>query len=123
MVSSPTADNVLNIARVSITSAECHKSPYGPGAESAVKRHHSELERLFHVQLDEKEGVVRQQQATIQDLRVQLTADARSMQNRIDEVNDKLRVIERERNDLRTRLAAELRSYQISKEELSQKLR
>ena len=45
------------------------------------------------------------------------------MQIRIDELNDKMRVVERERNDLRTRLAGELRNYQISKEELSQKNR
>lgn len=54
---------------------------------------------------------------------MQLTADARSMQNRIDELNDKLRGIERERNDLRTRLANELRNYQLSKEELMSKNR
>ena len=44
------------------------------------------------------------------------------MQSRIDEVNDKMRIVERERNDLRTRLASELRSYQLSKEELMQKI-
>ena len=49
-VTSPAAG--LNIGRVSLTS--------GAAAESAAKRHHSELERLFHIQLDEKEGVVRQ---------------------------------------------------------------
>ena len=122
-VSSPAPKNAFNLGRVSITSAEGHKSPYGPGADVAAQRHHSELERLFHNQLEEKEGVVRQQQSTIQELRVQLTGDTRNMQNRIDELNDKMRVIERERNDLRTRLAAELRNYQISKEELSQKNR
>ena len=49
-ITSPANNAGLNIARVSLTSQ----------AESAAKRHHSELERLFHVQLDEKEGVVRQ---------------------------------------------------------------
>ena len=47
-VASPAA-NTLNIARVSVGSGDHSKSPYGPGAESAAKRHHSELERLFHL--------------------------------------------------------------------------
>lgn len=65
----------------------------------------SNVERLVSLQLDEKEGVIRQQQVTIQELRVQITNEQRSYQSKCDDLNDKLRSCERERNDLRTRLA------------------
>ena len=71
----------------------------------------SHVERLFKLQVDEKEGVIRQQQTTIQELRVQLNSDQRSMQSKIDDLHDRMRHCERERNDLRTRLAAELRNF------------
>ena len=35
------------------------------------------MERLFKQQLEEKEGVIRQQQCTIQELRRQITGDQR----------------------------------------------
>ena len=38
----------------------------------------SNVERLVNLQLDEKEGVIRQQQVTIQELRVQITNEQRS---------------------------------------------
>jgi hypothetical protein len=81
------------------------------------------MERLFSMQLDEKENVIRQQQATIQELRIQLTGDSRSMQSRIDELGERLRNCERERNDLRTRLAIELRNLSVNKESLLSKQR
>jgi len=99
------------------------------GAESDVNSHvkysgrklsdrGSNVERIVQMQLEEKENVIRVQQATIQDLRVQITGDSRAMGARIDELGEKLRNCERERNDLRTRLAQELRMFQGSKEDL-----
>jgi len=92
-------------------------------AHKCSGRNHSEhgsnkLERLIHMQLEEKENVIRQQQASIQELRVQITNEQRAMGARNDELAEKLRNCERERNDLRTRLAQELRVFQGSKDDL-----
>ena len=90
-----------------------------------MSRNNSEgnLNRLFQLQLDEKERLIREQQAAIQDLRVQLNAEGRIFSSRAEELNEKLRNAERERNDLRTRLANDMRNAQMSKDDLLEKHR
>ena len=99
--------------------------PVAPGGDHNVvglEQSRSTVDRLYKMQLEEKENVIRRQQETIQELRVQITQEQRMMANRNDELTEKLRNCEIERNDLRTRIASEMRNYQGNKQELVTKL-